>query len=173
MASTASHDPAVSRTRDTVAKTIEFVRLGFHDCSLNFTVRTGNADVVPHLLDAAGPYNDFDPDRVLAALAEVLPEAMGIEFGRESSPVLYVDIPFWTHQRMGDETRTQGRLLEEAERVKIAQAVVDALRECAAETVSYQTVTSQGVDRIYLSSGQGIPERLPIGAGLTVRGFWG
>jgi hypothetical protein len=169
----AAPDAAASRTRDSAAKTIEFVKLGFHDCSLNFTVKTGNVDVLPHFLDAAGPYNDFDPDRVLEALGEVLPRCMAAEFGRESSPVLSLEIPYWSRQAMHDKSRGMGRPLDETERREIAQRAVEALRAAGAETVSYSTVTAEGLDRHYLKEGEGMPETLPTQAALTVRGWWG
>lgn len=169
----APHDPAATRTRDTIDKTVEFVRLGYHDCSLNFTVRLGRTDSLADVLNAAGGYNRFDPETVFLALADVLPKLMGIEFGREASPVMYLEIPHWSHQQMQDETHRQGTALDREQRLAILDEAVAALRAAEVDTVAIEYLSDNEHQRIYLREGRDKDYELPEGnLGLKVRGWW-
>jgi hypothetical protein len=44
-------------------------------------------------------YNEFDGERVANAVSGLKGRVSGVEFGREGSPVLYIELPAWTHQR--------------------------------------------------------------------------
>jgi len=49
-------------------------------------------------------YNDYDGNKVAKALGELNPKMIeSIQFGRESSPVLYIKIPYWTNQAFDDK----------------------------------------------------------------------
>ncbi|MES1146756.1 MAG: hypothetical protein ABUL52_00010, partial [Solimonas sp.] len=45
--------------------------------------------------------------KVAEALTEFRGQVSAIEFGREGSPVLYIDLPYWTHQR--EEVNPDGK----------------------------------------------------------------
>jgi hypothetical protein len=135
-------DSTETRLRAAAADLIEFVRLGFHDCSLDFKVRLGRADHLADVLNAAGDYNDFEPSRVFHALADVLPSVSSIEFGREASPVMYVEIPHWEHQAMGWDSKATGRVngerLDPEARTAAARKVADALKAAGADELSLE-----------------------------------
>jgi hypothetical protein len=44
-------------------------------------------------------YNNFSGPKVAEALGQFAGRVSSIEFGREGSPVIYVQLPNWTHQR--------------------------------------------------------------------------
>jgi hypothetical protein len=89
-------DPQVAET---------FVRIGF---GLNkdqrfqstefLTPRLRTSQAVP-LIRLVKQYNEFDGERVAAAVEKLRGRVSGVEFGREGSPVVYIELPFWTHQR--------------------------------------------------------------------------
>src|SRR4051812_19943053 len=99
---------------------IEFVRLGFGDDfgfdfrSLYFRTEeltTDEAQAVMKLIN----YDDFDGVRVAEAIGQFKGHIAAYEFGREGSPVLYVKLPYWTHQREGSPSRMGGTMIEDAE----------------------------------------------------------
>lgn len=89
-----------------------FVRIGF---GLNkdqrfqstefLTPRLRTSQAVA-LISLVKQYNQFDGQRVAAAVEKLRGRVSGIEFGREGSPVIYIELPFWTHQR--EETAPAG-----------------------------------------------------------------
>lgn len=80
---------------------VEFVRLGYqHDTSFCFHSVLRDWDTFRACLEAAGGYNEFYPSAVVKAFAEVFDDLASIAFGREGSPVMYLDLPYWTHQRL-------------------------------------------------------------------------
>jgi hypothetical protein len=92
----------------TLAET--FVRIGFglekgfqSTDFLTPRLRTGQA--VP-LIKLVPQYNDFEGEQVAAAVQQLRGRVSGVEFGRDGSPVLFIELPYWTHQR--EETVTEG-----------------------------------------------------------------
>jgi hypothetical protein len=90
-----------------------FIRLGFGlDESIRFQstelltprLRTVQAQQLIRLVKS---YNNFEGEKVAEVLGEFRGHVSAIEFGREGSPVLYVDLPYWTHQR--EESRLSGK----------------------------------------------------------------
>lgn len=82
-----------------------FVRIGYRlDLNQRFqsteflTPRLRTAQAVP-LIRLVKAYNDFDGERVASTVEQLRGRVSGIEFGREGSPVLYIELPYWTHQR--------------------------------------------------------------------------
>lgn len=163
---------ADTRLRDTAEKLIEFVRLGFHDCSLHFTVRLGLPDRLGDVLDAAGGYNDFDPVRVRLEVELVAGELMSIEFGREDGPVLYVEVPYWSHQQMGwgGEPKGGGKLAPR-QRQRIGGRAIAALRCAGARSVSLVAGEQYGSAGLELRN----PDALPMPGDdvpLRIRATW-
>jgi hypothetical protein len=83
-----------------------FVRLAFNLDGKNFqsteflTPRLRTTQAQP-LIRMVGPYNEFDGPKVADALGAFRGKVSSVQFGREGSPVLYVELPYWTHQREG------------------------------------------------------------------------
>jgi hypothetical protein len=117
-----------------------FIRLGFGlDESVNFestelltpVMRTVQAQ---QLIQMVSSYNNFEGKRVADALAEFRGQISGVQFGREGSPVIYIELPYWTHQQ--EETRIQGqgqripayrtdKLVERLRRVMVEKLAAD------------------------------------------------
>lgn len=66
------------------------------------TPRLRTSQAAP-LIRLVKQYNNFEGERVAAAIERLRGRVSGVEFGREGSPVVYIELPFWTHQR--EETR--------------------------------------------------------------------
>jgi hypothetical protein len=99
---------------------VEFVRLGFgNDFGFDFRslyfrteeLTTDEAQAVMKLIN----YEDFDGVKVAEAIGQFEGQIAAYEFGREGSPVLYVKLPYWTHQREGSPPRKAGTMIEDAE----------------------------------------------------------
>jgi hypothetical protein len=58
------------------------------------------------LIKLVRQYNSFEGERVAAAVQQLRGRVSGVEFGRDGSPVLFIELPYWTHQR--EETLTEG-----------------------------------------------------------------
>ena len=79
--------------------TVEFVRIGYHDACINFTVHfrefsetdaPNRFSELKQAIRAAGQYNEFEPMKVIKALEQVSNMIESIQFGREGSPVMYL-----------------------------------------------------------------------------------
>jgi hypothetical protein len=102
-----------------------FVKIGF---GLNqnqrfqstefLTPRLRVAQAAP-LIRLVKEYNEFQGERVASAVEKFRGRVSAVEFGREGSPVLYFELPYWSHQR---EEATS-----DAERTKISEAENDLL----------------------------------------------
>ncbi len=87
-----------------------FVRIGYglekgFQSTDFLTPRLRTIQAVP-LIKLVKQYNEFEGERVAAALQQLRGKVSGIEFGRDGSPVLFIELPYWTHQR--EETLTEG-----------------------------------------------------------------
>jgi hypothetical protein len=100
---------------------IEFVRLGYGDnFGLHFRspyfrtdeLKTDEAQAVMRIIDE---YNRFDGKKVADAIEQYRGRIAAYEFGRESSPVLYIQLPHWTHHREGSAPGTMGTPIGDAE----------------------------------------------------------
>lgn len=102
-----------------------FVRIGF---GLNpdqrfqstefLTPRLRTTQAVP-LLRMVKEYNEFDGERVAAAIEKLRGRVSGVQFGREGSPVLYIELPYWTHQREETMPAGAGTKISDAENNKL------------------------------------------------------
>ena len=87
-----------------------FVRIGYglekgFQSTDFLTPRLRTVQAVP-LLKMVKQYNNFEGERVAAAVQDLRGKVSGVEFGRDGSPVLFIELPYWTHQR--EETKTEG-----------------------------------------------------------------
>jgi hypothetical protein len=87
-----------------------FVRIGFgiekgFQSTDFLTPRLRTVQAVP-LIQMVKQYNAFEGERVAAAVQRLRGQVAGVEFGRDGSPVLILELPYWTHQR--EESQMQG-----------------------------------------------------------------
>lgn len=101
---------------------VEFARLGYR-VSLDWRVPVRDWATFAAAVTAAGGYNRFDPAAIVDTFEPLFAEASCIEFGRESSPVLYVGVPFYPGQRLGYSGGT-GERYAEAERIAYVRRVL-------------------------------------------------
>jgi hypothetical protein len=109
-----------------------FVRLAFGlDQSAGFQstlfltprLRTLQAEKLVRLV---GDYNNFNGPKVADALLRFRGKVSGVEFGREGSPVIYLELPYWTHQREEVSWSGQGTRISDAESVALATEIKQA-----------------------------------------------
>src|SRR4030095_6301724 len=109
-----SIEPQDNRARDAIA----FVKLGYGDSfvlgfrSLYFRtdrLTTIEAQAVMRIIE----YNGFDGNKVADAIEQFKGKFAAYEFGREGSPVLYVSLPYWTHQREGAPRGNMGERIDD------------------------------------------------------------
>lgn len=102
-----------------------FVRIGF---GLNENQRFQSYEfLTPRLRTAHATslirlvreYNEFNGERVAAAVEKLRGQVSGVEFGREGSPVLYIELPYWTHQREETVLNGIGNKITDAENDKV------------------------------------------------------
>ena len=122
-----------SKPKDTrLQNAIEFVRLGFGDDfglgfrSLYFrteALTTDEAQAIMRLIN----YDDFDGVKVAEAIDQFRGKIVAYEFGREGSPVLYVKLPYWTHQCEGSPKGKAGTRIEDDENCLLVARLEDTL----------------------------------------------
>jgi hypothetical protein len=76
---------------------VEFVRIGYNDACIDFTVtfrefslNTNRFAELKQAIRAAGQYNEFEPAKVIKAIEQVDTLIDEVQFGREGSPVMYL-----------------------------------------------------------------------------------
>lgn len=102
-----------------------FIRIGYGlDDSINFqstemltpVMRTVQAQQLIRMVES---YNNFEGVKVANSLTEFRGAVSGVQFGREGSPVIYIDLPYWTHQREETPSRGMGVRIPRAETEKL------------------------------------------------------
>lgn len=132
---------------------VDFVRLG-QRISLNFTVRMRNRATFEAVLAAALGGNAFDPPEVARTIGPVFDDAMGVEFGAEGSAVLYVDVPFFPHQRYGSTQVGFSERYSDEERRAFAQQVIDWAKTVRADEISTQQYPPEPTLRVWNEPGE-------------------
>ena len=101
---------------------VQLVRYVYGDCngyatrSLDFkSERIRDFGTLSEALRAIGKYNEFDPEKVLNALKQVWGDISDVQIARESSPAIYINLPYWDNQRIKGSDTAQARRLEYAE----------------------------------------------------------
>ena len=91
-------------------------------------------------------YGNFRSAPVADAILKFSRRVSAIQFGREGSPVLYVNLPYWTHQQEGPITKGLGARIAEIDHQKLVQELrkvfVDQLHadEFDADPVNGRTI---------------------------------
>lgn len=117
------------------ADTVEFVRLGDLVC-LDFRVGLRNRATFDAVMEVHRGCNNFDPAKVADTIGVIFDDASEIEIGAEGSPVLYVHLPFYTHQRMGAEWQGMGERYTDEQRQAFAHRVIAWARSMDADEIS-------------------------------------
>jgi hypothetical protein len=124
----------------------EFVRIGF---GLNANQRFHVTEFLTpglrtrqacQLIRMVKSYNQFDGEKVAAALAAFEGQVSAVEFGREGSPVMYVELPYWTHQREGVTPLNTGIRISDEDTEKL----VSAMRKAFVETLGAEEFSADG-----------------------------
>jgi hypothetical protein len=120
------------------SEVVQFVSLG-QRVSTNFTVNLGNRATFDAVMATAMGGNNFDPHAVATSIGSVLDDAMSVEFGAERSPVLYIEVPFFTHQRLAaPKDMGMGPKYTDAQRQAFARRVIDWARTMLADEITVQ-----------------------------------
>lgn len=116
--------------------TADFVRLGYAGASLDFKTPVTDLATFTECMRVIGGYNRFDGGAVAEAIGAMFGELMQVEVGRESSPVLYVYIPFHAQQRIG--SRKGCVRIPEGEREALVARVREMGKSLMADEISEQ-----------------------------------
>lgn len=73
------------------------------------------------LIKLVPEYGSFRGALVAKALLRFSNRVSGVQFGREGSPVLYIDLPYWTHQQEGPIAKAPGVRISEDDHKKLVQ----------------------------------------------------
>jgi hypothetical protein len=97
-------DAAVPKLSTVYRDTLEFIRLGYGDSnelsvrSLSFRTECLSTSLMQQALRLVPDYNNFNGAEVAANIEKLRGEIMCWQFGREGSPVIYMEIPYWLGQ---------------------------------------------------------------------------
>lgn len=106
-------DPVVAKVADAAAApttssvyqdTLAFVRLGYGDShdlyvrSLDFRTECLSTSLMQQALRLVPEYNAFEGAKIADGIEKLHGEIMCWQFGREGSPVIYMQIPYWLGQ---------------------------------------------------------------------------
>ncbi len=128
---TASQTQLILPLEVNIAAAAAFVKLGFGlEPAIQFQstsfvtprLRTLQAQTLVALVKS---YGDFEGEKVAEALSNFRGRVSAVEFGRAGSPILYIELPYWTHQLEENATSGPGQRISDEE----AKALVAELRE--------------------------------------------
>jgi hypothetical protein len=115
---------------------VSFVQLG-ERVSTNFTVNLSNRATFDAVMNAALGGNNFVPGDVARTIGTLFDDAMQVEFGAEGSAVLYIAVPFFTHQRIAS-TSGGGERYTNEQRRDFTQRVLVWARSMRADEITVQ-----------------------------------
>jgi hypothetical protein len=112
-----------------IAVAEEFVRIGFgrhlpggkNFQSTQFLTPLLSTEQASHLIELVDEYRTFRGKPVAAAIRRLAGRVSGVEFGREGPPVMYIHLPYWTHQREGPVASGTGTRIPEEEHAKLVE----------------------------------------------------
>jgi hypothetical protein len=123
---------------------VDFVKYGYGDShglktrSLDFRTETfANYETFAAALAMVPGYNNFDGPAVAKRFKSLWPELMSVKFGREGSPVLYVQVPYWSNQVYAKTMCVAPVMLTDQERANLAALVQSAGNALEADENSY------------------------------------
>jgi hypothetical protein len=107
----------------------QFVRIGFGPQilgqrgfqSTQFLTPPLNTTQAAQLVLVVPEYGRFKGPLVAQGIKRFSGRVSSVQFGREGSPVLYIDLPYWTHQREGPLPREKGTRISEEENAQLVE----------------------------------------------------
>ena len=118
---------------------VEFVKLGYAGASLDFRVQVMDRDTFRRCMEAIGSYNRFSGHDADEAIGRIFGQMSRVDVGREASVVLYLYVPFWTHQRMtGEAWERMGEPIPDWARNELADRIRALGRELHADEIHDQ-----------------------------------
>lgn len=89
--------------------------------STQFLTPTLNTRQASELVLLVPEYGHFKGAAVAKAIQGFAGRTSGMQFGREGSPVLYVHLPYWTHQREGPNTKGMGTKISDQDNQQLVR----------------------------------------------------
>jgi len=105
------------------------------DLLLHFRTNPVDSDTAMELVDIIGGYNNFDPAKIKDVMRAFRGQITGYEVGRECSPVIYVWLPYWTHQREDWEMLETGERIPEDELEGLKRSLTTCFKLALADEV--------------------------------------
>jgi len=107
----------------------EFIRIGFGPHlpggksfqSTEFLTPLLSTEQASHLIEMIPEYRTFRGKPVAMAVRRFAGRVSGVQFGREGPPVVYVDLPYWTHQREGPVATGAGTRISDEEHARLVE----------------------------------------------------
>ena len=130
----------------------QFVRLGFGPMvlgevgfqSTEFLTPVLSTRQASELVLLVPEYGPFKGAAVANGIQRFAGRVSGVAFGRELSPVLYVHLPYWTHQREGPNTKGIGTKISDKENEQlVAELKKVFVDELEAEEFGPDTINSR------------------------------
>lgn len=106
-----------------------FVRIGFGQHltggksfqSTEFLTPLLSTAQAAHLSEMVPEYRTFRGKPVAEAIRRPAGRVSGVQFGREGPPVVYIELPYWTHQREGPLSAGTGTRISDEENAKFVE----------------------------------------------------
>jgi len=129
----------------------QFVRIGFGPRvlgqrgfqSTEFLTPPLSTKQASQLVLVVPEYGRFKGALVAEGIRRFTGRVMSIQFGREGSPVLYVQLPYWTHQREGPITHQMGTRIPDEEHKRL----VEELRKVFVDELSAEEFGPDTIDK--------------------------
>jgi hypothetical protein len=132
----------------------QFVKLGFGPQvlgqrgfqSTQFLTPLLSTRQASQLVQLVPEYGTFKGSEVAKGIQRFAGRVSSVQFGREGSPVLYIGLPYWTHQREGPITKGVGSRISDQENQRLVQELrkvfVDELlaEEFSADPINKRTI---------------------------------
>ncbi len=120
----------------TMKRLKQIFRFAYHDdLLLHFRCNRVDTDTAMELVDVIGGYNNFNPDLVKEAMKCFQGRVMRYEIGREYSPVIYIWLPYWTHQRENSPL-TSGEYIPEDDQERLKKEIMQTFGRAGPDEVS-------------------------------------
>lgn len=130
------------------SQAIEFVKLGYGDLfdrpfrSLSFRTEELTTPEAQAVIGLVPGYNSFVGRDVSKAIGRFMGRVASWQFGREGSPVLFVNLSYWTHAREGASKDKKGARIGEKEH----KALVAELKKLFVDELRADEFSEDGVD---------------------------
>ncbi len=117
-------------------------KMGFQ--SSQFLTPTLSTRQVSELVLLVPEYGHFKGAEVAKGIQGFAGRVSGVAFGREGSPVLYVHLPYWTHQREGPNTMGMGTKISDQDNEQLVRELRKVfVDELAAEEFGPDTINER------------------------------